>query len=81
MAILKSMTDILFDEKLVTTFQQQQVEADRRIAEFRARPESAENTTAMNKFIVESSIDLLCPPQIWKKIVFLTTISFRKETY
>ena len=66
------MTDKSLDEKLITTFQRHQVEADRRIAEFWARPEAAENTTAMDKFIVESSIDLLCPLQIWKNIVFLT---------
>ena len=58
MGILKPMTDKSLDEKLITTFQQQQVEVDRRVAEFRARPESAENTTAVNKFIVENSIDI-----------------------
>ena len=35
--IIKSMTDKLLDDKLTTTFQQQQAEVDKTIAEMQAR--------------------------------------------
>ena len=76
--IIKSMTDKLLDDKLTTTFQQQQVEVDKTIAEMQARPVTAANTAEINAaevnvFISTNRIDTLCPLQIWTNIVFITT--------
>ena len=71
--IIKSMTDKLLDDKLTTTFQQQQAEVDKTIAEMQARPVSAANTAEMNVFISANRIDTVCPLQIWTNIVFITT--------
>ena len=58
--IIKSMTDKSLDDKLTTTFQQQQAEVDKTIAEMQARPVSAANTAEMNVFISANRIDTVC---------------------
>ena len=69
LGIIKSMTDKPLDEKLNSMFQSQSASYAERLASFSAIHTAEE----ISRFVEMKTVNLSCPLQLWKNIVFLTT--------
>ena len=69
LGIIKSMTDKPLGEKINSMFQSQSASFAERLASFSAIHTAEE----ISRFVEMKTVNLSCPLQLWKNIVFLTT--------